>query len=160
MRNYFFGLTLFSLLLFAGCSDDNAHAPAGKYAWLIGTWTTEFKGNPMIEIWAVDAGGALSGSNVVIDTKGDTLLVEPIKIYRKDSVDYLSMTMPGKNGSTELLLKFTASTEKSFTAVKASATDGLTISYTMVDKDHFTSVHQSTSKESPWTEEFEWQRLK
>lgn len=148
-------------LLFGSCEEEkSSHAPANRYAWLIGTWTSDFKGNPIIETWEAGKSGILTGSNVVIDTKGDTLLYEPLKIFRQDSTDYLSLHLPGKNGGTELLLPFSASTEKSFNADKVSDTEGLSVQYTVVDKDHLSSTYRSTSKDKPWTQEFKWQRLK
>lgn len=84
------------IIFFTSCSNSQNSLPKGIYK-LVGLWELKTENNTIYERWRVNPDSTLQGEDYYVDSKGDTVFTEYLKIITKGDSAYYVATVPGQN---------------------------------------------------------------
>ncbi|TBO41538.1 DUF6265 family protein [Pedobacter kyonggii] len=99
-------LNFMVLILIGFCTNLQAQkAPSRTFAFALGSWEMQTPKGKIVELWSQNPDKTLSGKSYRINTKGDSLLTESLRIKKIGKEIFYCSTVTGQNGGKETCFK-------------------------------------------------------
>ena len=146
MKKILFALTsIFFLFLFTSCSHSQNSIPKGIYK-LVGLWEMKSEKETLYEYWKVNPDSSLTGMDFIINSKGDTTILEKLEIICKDSNIYYVATVLDQNEGKPIYFKMNEWTQMVFAFENKQHDFPQLIRYSIKTADLYTVIIEGPGK--------------